>query len=116
MLSLLLLVPLVAWLQGRKGAPAIIFSSLQPLLALGRVRRSSIGGWLTSLLLLALALLVVALARPQQGKTISQVQASGIDIMLALDVSGSMAAEDFTRLYGVYEELVRSAQKTRTSS
>jgi Ca-activated chloride channel family protein len=54
------------------------------------------GGWLTSLLLLALALLIVALARPQQGKTISQVQASGIDIMLALDVSGSMIAEDFT--------------------
>jgi Ca-activated chloride channel family protein len=96
LLVLLLLVPLVAWLQGRKGAPAIIFSSLQPLLALGRVRRSAMGGWLTSLLLLALALLIVALARPQQGKTMSHVEASGIDIMLTLDVSRSMAAEDFT--------------------
>jgi Ca-activated chloride channel family protein len=97
LLLLLLTVPLVALLQGGRGAaPAVVFSSLRPLLALGKARRSRIGGWLTSLLLLALTLLIVALARPRQGKTISQVQASGIDIMLALDVSGSMAAEDFT--------------------
>lgn len=97
MLLGLLLIPLVALLQGGKGvAPAIVFSSLKPLQERGRVRRSRMGGWLTSLLLLALALLVTALARPRQGKTISQVQASGIDIMLALDVSGSMQAEDFT--------------------
>jgi Ca-activated chloride channel family protein len=97
MLLGLLLIPLVALLQGGKGAaPAIVFSSLTPLRERGRVRRSRMGGWLTSLLLLALALLVTALARPRQGKTVSQVQASGIDIMLALDVSGSMQAEDFT--------------------
>jgi Ca-activated chloride channel family protein len=97
LLLLLLLVPLVALLQGGLGAaPAVVFSSLQPLREIGKVRRSRIGGWLTSMLLLALALLIVALARPRQGKTISQVQASGIDIMLALDVSGSMQAEDFT--------------------
>jgi Ca-activated chloride channel family protein len=97
LLLLLLAVPVVALLQGGKGAaPAVVFSSLNPLLSLGKVRRTRLGGWLTSLLLLALALLIVALARPRQGKTISQVQASGIDIMLALDVSGSMLAEDFT--------------------
>ncbi len=97
LLLLLLAVPLVALMQGGKGAaPAVVFSSLRPLQALGKARRSHMGGWLTSLLLLALALLIVALARPRQGKTISQVQASGIDIMLALDVSGSMQAEDFT--------------------
>lgn len=97
LLLLLLLVPLVALLQGGRGAaPAVIFSSLRPLLALGKARQSRKGGWLTSLLLLALALFIVALARPRQGKTISHVEASGIDIMLALDVSGSMQAEDFT--------------------
>lgn len=97
LLLLLLLVPLVAIFQGGRGAaPAVVFSSLRPLANVGKVRRSRMGGWLTSLLLVALALLVVALARPRQGKTISQVQASGIDIMLALDVSGSMRAEDFT--------------------
>ncbi|HYR59175.1 MAG TPA: VWA domain-containing protein, partial [Chthoniobacteraceae bacterium] len=81
---------------GRGAAPAVIFSSLKPLQGLGRFRRSRIGGWLTSLLLFALALFIIALARPQQGKTISHVEASGIDIMLALDVSRSMLAEDFT--------------------
>ena len=39
---------------------------------------------------------VIALARPQLGKTLSQVQASGIDIMIVLDVSGSMLTKDFT--------------------
>ena len=72
------------------------FNEIAPLQKLGRVRRSHVGGWLTSFLLAGLALLIVALARPQQGKTISRVQASGIDIILALDVSRSMLAEDFT--------------------
>ena len=40
--------------------------------------------------------MIIALARPQQGTRDGQVQASGIDIMLALDVSRSMLAEDFT--------------------
>jgi Ca-activated chloride channel family protein len=46
--------------------------------------------------LAGLALLIVALARPQLGKTLNQVEASGIDIMLVLDVSGSMLIKDFT--------------------
>jgi Ca-activated chloride channel family protein len=97
LLLLLLALPFLALLQGARGAaPAVVFSSLRPLHALGRVRRSRIGGWLTTLLLFALALFIIALARPQMGKTISKVQASGIDIMLALDVSASMYAEDFT--------------------
>ena len=97
LLLLLLLLPLLALLQGGRGAaPAVVFSSLRPFQKLGRVRRSHVGGWLTSFLLAGLLLLIVALARPQQGKTISRVQASGIDIILALDVSRSMLAEDFT--------------------
>lgn len=36
------------------------------------------------------------MARPQLGKSLTQVEASGIDIMLALDVSGSMLTKDFT--------------------
>jgi Ca-activated chloride channel family protein len=41
-------------------------------------------------------LLVLALARPQLGKASSQVATEGIDILLAVDISGSMLAEDFT--------------------
>lgn len=45
--------------------------------------------------LAALALLIAALARPQLGFSWEETTTEGIDIQLALDVSGSMAAEDF---------------------
>jgi Ca-activated chloride channel family protein len=45
--------------------------------------------------LIALALLVVAFARPQLLEKEEQIRTEGIDIMLALDISGSMQAEDF---------------------
>jgi tetratricopeptide (TPR) repeat protein len=48
-----------------------------------------------SLLLLALALLIVALANPQVGTKLETVKREGVDIMVALDVSNSMLAEDF---------------------
>ena len=60
-----------------------------------RARRES-GKILRALLLLALTFFVVALARPQLGKSLTQIEASGIDIMLVLDVSGSMLTKDFT--------------------
>jgi len=50
---------------------------------------------LVGLRLLALATLVVAVARPQSVATAERVASSGIDIVLALDTSGSMRAEDF---------------------
>src|SRR6185369_536090 len=97
LLLLLLALPVIAFLQGRRGAAAaVVFSSVAPLRELGKSRRARIGRWLITILLIALALLIVGLARPQQGRTISHVEASGIDILLALDVSGSMRAEDFT--------------------
>ena len=97
LLWLLLLVPLLAIWRGAPGAaPAVVYSSLAPLTSLGRMRRASTGRWLTTLLLIGLILLVIALARPRAGLTKSHVEASGIDIMLALDVSRSMLAEDFS--------------------
>jgi Ca-activated chloride channel family protein len=57
---------------------------------------------------LALALLFVALARPQSGNERRDVNAEGIDIILVLDISGSMRAEDFTpnnRLFVAKEEI-----------
>ena len=92
----LLAIPLLAWLRGQRGgAAAVMFSSTATLRALGRVAESRAGNFLTSLLFLALALLVVGLARPQLGKTMTNVQASGIDIMILIDVSGSMLTEDY---------------------
>lgn len=96
-LLLLALIPLLAWLKGKfGGTPGIVFSSTQTLRSIGVRRRSRAGDLLTALALAAFAAFVVALARPQLGKTITRTQASGIDIMLAMDVSGSMQAEDFT--------------------
>lgn len=96
LLLLLLLVPVLAWLKGhRGGVPAVIFSSTAPLRALGKSAESKAGNFLTGLIFLALALLIAALARPQLGSTISHVEASGIDIMIAIDVSGSMLIEDY---------------------
>jgi Ca-activated chloride channel homolog len=96
-LLLLLLIPVLAWLKGKfGGTPGVIFSSTETLRAIGARRRSRSGGLLTALSLAAFAAFVVALARPQLGNTITRTQASGIDIMLAIDVSRSMLAEDFS--------------------
>lgn len=93
----LLAVPLLAWLRGQRGgAPAVRFSSTAAVRALGRVAESRAGNFLTSMASLALALLIVGLARPQLGKTMTNVQASGIDIMILIDVSGSMLTEDYS--------------------
>ena len=96
LLLLLFLIPVLAYLRGnRGGVPAVIFSSINPLKTLGKSAESKAGDFLTGLIFLALALLVIALARPQLGKTISHVNASGIDIMICIDVSGSMLTEDY---------------------
>jgi len=44
---------------------------------------------------LVLVLLVLAMARPQSGASIENVTTDGVDIVVALDISGSMRAEDF---------------------
>ena len=97
LLLLLLLVPIIAYLKGRRGAAAAVtFSSTRLLNEIGKTSVSRAGKFLRTLLLGALAFFVVALARPQLGKSLTEVQASGIDIMLVLDVSGSMLTKDFT--------------------
>jgi len=96
-LALLLLLPILAVLKGRFGGTAgVTFSSTASLVAMGRRRRSRAGALLALLAHLALASLIVGLARPQLGRTLTRVQASGVDIMLVLDVSRSMLAEDFS--------------------
>ena len=96
-LLLLLLLPLLAWLKGKFGGTAgVTFSNTAMLAKIGNRRRSRPGAFLAALTYLALALFIVALARPQLGRVTTRVQATGVDIMLVLDVSRSMLAEDFT--------------------
>lgn len=96
-LGLLSLVPLVAWVRhrvGRRRTGALRYSAVDTVRATneGRVRWAHrVPG---ALRLLALGLVVVALARPQTGISTESVSTRGIDIVLALDVSSSMLAED----------------------
>jgi Ca-activated chloride channel family protein len=93
---LLALLPLVAILRGRRGRVAAVqYSSTQTLRQVASETRSRAGGWLTTLSLAALALLVVGMARPQLGRSTANVDASGVDIVVALDLSGSMQTPDY---------------------
>lgn len=97
LLLLLLALPLFAWFRGKSGpAAALTFSSTSALRSLGKTSAARAGKFLRSLFLLGFALLVIAMARPQLGKSLTQVEASGIDIMLVLDVSQSMLTKDFS--------------------
>lgn len=96
-LWLLLAVPALAWWYFRRRARrggSLVYSDL------AAVRRADIrrgGRWrqiLPVLRLLAVAALVVAFARPRAGVTSENVLTEGIDIVLVLDISSSMLAED----------------------
>jgi Ca-activated chloride channel family protein len=95
-LALLLLLPLLAFLRGRFGREAAIqYSGLSLFGPLVRGRKVQPGGWLSALRYLALLCFLVALARPQKVDSSTQVQESGIDMMLAIDLSPSMEALDY---------------------
>jgi Ca-activated chloride channel family protein len=96
LLGLLAMLPLLLLWRGRRGpVPAIEYPSLALVRDVARRTRSRVGSVLAGLPLLGLALLIVAIARPQEGESNATVHASGVDIMLLLDVSGSMQSLDF---------------------
>jgi Ca-activated chloride channel family protein len=95
-LLLLLLLPVLAWLKGKQGRPpAFLYSSVQLVRAVLNVSRSRSGAFLAALRWLTLALFIVALAQPRLVKSETKVNASGVDIVAVVDLSGSMASEDF---------------------
>ncbi|HEY0454926.1 MAG TPA: VWA domain-containing protein [Verrucomicrobiae bacterium] len=92
---LLLLLPVLAWLKGRAGQQsAFLYSSIQIIRNVGQPRKSTAGRILMALRWVALALFMIAMTRPQLTQSETKVHASGIDIVVALDLSGSMASED----------------------
>jgi Ca-activated chloride channel family protein len=95
-LWLLALLPLVLLWRGRRGPVAAIeYSDVSLAREVARRGRSRIGILMWMLPILAGALMIVGLARPQRADGRSEVTANGIDIVLGLDVSGSMQALDF---------------------
>ena len=92
----LTLLPLVVLWRGRQGPVAAVeYSDVSLARDVARRTRSRIGGVIWLLPIIAAALMIVGLARPQRTQSETTVTANGIDIVLALDVSGSMQALDF---------------------
>lgn len=93
-LLLLLALPLVAWLRSRRTPLLLLvpFASAWHRPGIGRTPfGTAVMAYLGSVLL------IVALARPQQIDDKRESQQSGYDIILAVDLSGSMKAEDYRR-------------------
>ena len=120
----LLLVALLVWWRGRRGrAPALGFSSTALLEGAARAVRSQPGYWLAGLRIGGLVLVVLALARPQVEKSETREDTRGINLVLALDFSGTMRTRDFfldgrrvTRTQGMKEisaEFIRSRPNDR---
>jgi Ca-activated chloride channel family protein len=90
----LLVLPLIMWVRGRRGAPVLVvpFASAWHKPSLIPTSR-----WAVSFALIGLVLLIAALARPQSVEDKREVKQQGYDLMLAIDLSGSMYAEDYER-------------------
>ena len=97
LLWLLLLVPaLIIWyvLRHKRQEASVNFSDLKGMVQLPKTWKAYMRHLLFALKMAALALLIVALARPQSSSTNSTSNIEGIDIVMAMDVSGSMLARD----------------------
>ena len=96
-LTLLVLAFAWLWWRRRRRPAAILFSRVDILTA-----GTSRGRWLARVLLalrvVAIAGVCVAVARPRAGARAEQVESDGISIILAIDISSSMLAEDFQPL------------------
>lgn len=93
---LLLLIPIAIWTYFRvkNNDASLQISSLKPLKKAPRSRK--IWLYFFPFTLLATALLVVVLARPQTSNSYSNSTTEGINIIIAMDISGSMLARDLS--------------------
>ena len=120
-LWLLLAIPLLAgyfWRRRKKMVSEVQFSSLQPFSATPRTLRERLRHAPVALRMIAIALCIIAFARPQSVSSKENVSTEGIDIVLLLDISGSMLAEDFNpnRLVAakqVAEDFIEGRQNDR---
>lgn len=95
LLPLLLALPALLWWRARRRntrPAAVLWSTVAAL------PRGGAGAWVLQFLRvlpwIALALAIMAAARPQQGIQQSEVDSRGVDIVLAIDISRSMSASD----------------------
>jgi Ca-activated chloride channel family protein len=118
MLMLLLIVPFMIYFylkQRKKSTGSIRFSDLSLIGKIVKQRKPKWRHLLFILRLLSVLFLIVAMAGLRQETTFEEIITHGVDIMLTMDCSGSMQAEDFkpnNRLY-VAKEVVRDFVKGR---
>lgn len=95
--TLLVLIPLIAWYVWKQhdANPSIGVSTLSPFKKLGNSWKVWIIHCCFALRLACIALLIVALARPQSHNSLKNSKILGTDIVIAMDISGSMSATDF---------------------
>jgi Ca-activated chloride channel family protein len=114
------LVPLYAvwaalWLRQHRRSAAtrapqhghLRYSSTQVLARLPETRAVRMRTWIQRLRLGSVALILVALLRPQTLEDRTEVTASGIDIVLAIDASGSMEARDLDADKPIFDRRTR---------
>ena len=97
-LLLILLIPMILWyvLREKRSHADLQFSSLRAFKGIKHTGRIWWRHILFVLEVLAIILLIMALARPQSDNSWQTYTSEGIDIVLALDISGSMLARDFS--------------------
>jgi Ca-activated chloride channel family protein len=91
-------IPFLAWdyfRKNQKRKASIRFPSLAIIKRVPHSMAYKARHMLLALRLLAIALMCIALARPQYGEAIEDITTNGVDIMLTLDISGSMRTMDF---------------------
>jgi Ca-activated chloride channel homolog len=96
-LLLLLLLPVVIlwYLKGQRRSARLKYSDVNLVKRLSRSLKQRLTPLLLLLRLLTITAFVLALARPQSSSKEQEVLTEGVDIVLAMDVSSSMLAEDF---------------------
>ena len=97
LLLFFLMVPFLTIRGKGKQQATISYSSIDTLQAIRSARVEILSILPLVLRMIAISLLVLSLARPQEGYKSTEILSVGVDIMLALDTSGSMQALDFIK-------------------
>jgi len=118
-MSLLVIIPLLGWWYWKKHtslAGTLLVSTTQSISTNNRGWKTRLAHFPFVLRLLTLACVIMALARPQTRFDEEQVSGEGVDIIICIDVSGSMLAQDFTpnRLEAAKEVAARFVDTRKT--
>ena len=97
LLLFMLMLPYMAFKGNKKQQATINYSTIGTLQSIRTAQVDFFSALPLILRILSVMLLILALARPQEGHKSQEILSVGVDIMLALDTSGSMQALDFIK-------------------